>query len=241
MLKTVATWEARRLYRMTGRSLIALVAFPCLFFVPWQRLGLFENSFQAALLLTSIYAFMASSNIASESGEFSRTAFWLFQKGASLAEYQLARYAILCAYGFGFLVLGAGAASLAMMAYHSFQLRYAAVLTLVSILLYLVTSALYFVMGAAMLRRKSEFLVLLVLVAATQGLLLSRASAHARSAAHALLPPIEDIYSAPSALINGDWLTGLREMLHLSLFVAACLAVAYVLHEHWKPDRARVE
>lgn len=237
MIATVARWELQRMrYESPGTSgLLALVVFPLLTLVPWERLGLFSSAFQAALTLGWIYAVVLASSFSADAGAFDSGVDWLFQKGVSLPDYALARWILAVASGVAFNLAGLLFAAAGVAYYDDLQLRQIIVYIGSAVLIFVVAAAVYFVLGALRLKRKTEILLLYFLVALTQSLLFREAPPLARRALHTLLPPVMDAAAAPSALLNMEWRQFIAGSLHTLLFVAGCLALSCVMHRRWRP------
>lgn len=237
MIATVARWELQRMrYESPGPSgLLALVVFPLLCVVPWERLGLFSSAFQAVLTLGWVYAVVLASSLSADAGELNRGLNWLHQKGVSLPDYALARWILAVASGVAFNLAGLLFAAAGVAYYDDLQLRQVIVYIGSAVLIFVVATAVYFVLGALRLKRKSELLLLYFLLALTQSLWFRDAPQLARRALHVLLPPVMDAATAPSALLDMEWRQFTAGSLHTLLFVAGCLALSFVLHRRWRP------
>ena len=237
MLKTTLRWELLRIRHAApgAAGLLALLFFPLLFLLPWQRTGLFPGSFEADLLLTSLYVFMLAGNLGSDSGTFDKTAMWLFQKGVDLADYGIARLVVLTGIGACFVLFAMGFAALGMGVYRDFHMRALLVCAGVAAMLFIILLALYFVLGALGANRKSEIILLLVIMAFAQDILLRSWTGAVRRAAHAALPPFQDAFGVNSAIANADWAAAFAALLHSFIYLCACMGLASLLQRRWRP------
>jgi hypothetical protein len=242
MLTTTACWESKRIRRQAPGlpGLLALLFFPLLFITPFERLGWFQTSFEPVLLLGWAYAFVIAANLGADTGELSDGAFWLFQKGVSIADHALARWLVACAWGLGFIALGALTGTLALVLYSDLELPRVVVYLASTALVFLIAQALYFLTVALKLQRKSETLLLLMVLALAQGILFRGLPAAVRRLLHFVLPPIQDAAATPSALVNAEWIVAIGHVLHIVLFAFACMAVAFALHRRWRPTMGRM-
>src|SRR5688500_2347312 len=96
MLKTIAQWERARLFRHSpgARGLVLLSCLPLLHLLPWRGTEFFESTFQASVMLSSLFALIATCVIGRDAGAPRRSLFWLFQKGVPPLDYALGAFLV---------------------------------------------------------------------------------------------------------------------------------------------------
>jgi hypothetical protein len=242
MMRVIAAWEYRRLARQSPGlpGLIALALFPLAHLLPWQRIAFFDNPVQAAVNISSLYAILIASVICGDSGQLRRSMYWLFQKGLRPHEYSLRANLVSVGFGAAFIaVSGVFVAGGSLL--HEFGLKAALVSVTVSFLLFSILSALLFVLGSLGVQRRTELMMLLILLPILSDVLLVRTPRIARRIAHVLLPPITDAYRGTTALFNGSWHNALGYMLHILIFLTVCLLLAFAAQRRRLPVPAKLK
>ena len=237
MLTTAARWESRRIRWQApgGGGLLALLLLPLLFLTPWERIGWFSTSLEGIILLGWGYAFMVASNLGADTGEPSNGAFWLFQKGISIADYALASWIAASVWGAGFIVFGALIGSIALALYSELHVVDVGVLLGSGLLLFALLQVLYFLLGAIRLKRKTEVLLVLALLSVTQDIVFRWLPAVLQRVIQLGLPPLQVVKAVPAAVVNAQWLLAIADCLHLVIYLCACMAMAFALHRRWRP------
>lgn len=241
MLAIAARWESKRIrWHSPGKSaLLATLLVPLLFVMPWERIGLFPTSFEGVLLVSWVYAFMVAATFGADTGEPSNGAFWLFQKGISISDYALARWIVAGAWGIGFIVFGALVGSLGLVLYSELHVIDVGVLLGSSLLLFALLQALYFLLGAIRLKRKTEVLLVLTLLSFTQEIVFRRLPPVLQRVIELALPPLQVMRTVPTAVVHGEWQLAIVDTLHVLIYMSVCMAIAFALHRRWRPDTAR--
>ena len=239
MLNAIARWEAARLVRSSPgtRSLCLLLCLTLLHLLPWRSTEFFENPFQAAVMLSSLFALVVTCAIGRDAGAVRRGSFWLYQKGVPQLDYALNAFLFTFAVILAFIAAGIAMLSLGLMLNDEAIARTVAVVAVVSVLTALVVHALVFLLASLGVARTTEAALLFVFLALTADPVLLRASTALRRAAHWLLPPVSDAFQATSALFSRDWHAALGHSTHVLAFLLSALAAACMLQARLRPSR----
>jgi hypothetical protein len=241
MMRVVAAWECHRLTRHSPGvpSLVALALFPLVHLLPWARIAFFDNPVQAAVNISSLYAIVVASMIGGDAGQLRRSMFWLFQKGLPPHEYSLRAFLVSLAFGAAFIVISGVLAGIASLIYQ-FGLKAAFVSVTSALLLFSIFSTLLLLLGALGAHRRTELMMLLIFLPILSDVFLVRTPPLARKIAHLALPPITDAYRATTALFNASWHNAFGHLLHILLFLAVCLLLAFAVQRKRAPEPAKL-
>ena len=241
MMRVIAAWEFNRLTRHSPgvASLIALATFPLVHLLPWERIAFFDNPVQAAVNISSLYAIVVASMIGGDAGQLRRSMFWLFQKGVPPHEYSLRAFLVSLAFGAAFIAVSGIFAGIASVTYQ-FGLKAAFISVTSALLLFSIFSTLLLLLGSLGAHRRTELMLLLIFLPILSDVFLVRTPPLARRIAHLALPPVTDAYRATTALFNASWHNALGHVLHILLFLAVCLLLAFVVQRTRVPVPAKL-
>jgi hypothetical protein len=241
MMRDIAAWEFHRLTRHSPGvpSLIALALFPLVHLLPWERIAFFDNPVQAAVNVSSLYAIVVASMIGGDAGQLRRSMFWLFQKGLSPQEYSLRAFLVSLAFGATFIAMSGIFAAIASLTYQ-FGLKAAFVSVTSALLLFSIFSTVLLLLGSLGAQRRTELMMLLIFLPIMSDVFLVRTPPLARKIGHLALPPVTDAYRATSALFNAVWHNALGHLLHILIFLAVCLLLAFVVQRKRVPVPAKL-
>ena len=242
MMRVIATWEYRRLTRQSPGmpSLIALALFPLVHLLPWQRIAFFDNPVQAAVNISTLYAIVVASMICGDAGQLRRSMFWLFQKGFRPHEYSLRAYLVSLGFGAVFLAVSGVLVGIAALLYQ-FGLEAAFVSMTAAFFVFSILSTLLLLLGSLGVQRRTELMMLMIFLPLISDVLLVRTPPIARRIAHMALPPITDAYRGTTALFNASWHSAFGYLLHILIFVAVCLVLAFAAQRRRLPVPAKLK
>jgi hypothetical protein len=242
MPKTIAKWESARILRHSPgtRGLAFVLCLPLLHLLPWGGTDFFESSFQAAVMLSSLFALVVACTVGRDAGSPRRSAFWLYQKGVQPIDYALGAFLVTLGLVMLLILAGSLVLTLGLVLRGEAVWRTVAAVLVVSVLLSMVVHVIVFAIASLGVSRTTETALALVFLAVFVDPVLLRAPAWLRRAAHWLLPPVSDAFHATSALFTSDWHTALGHLTHVLLFLAIGLAVAAGLQARLVPAPARL-
>lgn len=242
-MKVITRWEAARIagHSPGTKALLFALALPLLHLLPWRASQFFESPFQAAVMLSALYAVIVVCLLGRDAGAPRRSAFWLYQKGVAPLDYAVGAFLVALAGIVAMLAINLALLAAGLSIHGEAVVRTVAVVTLVSLLFALILHVLLFLIASLDPRRTSEAALFLVFLALTTDPLLLRAPASLRRVAHLLLPPVADAFQGTSALFNREWHRALGYLVHILAFVAVCFVLASMRQSRLRPapDRLR--
>lgn len=232
-------WHVARWTRaVPGRAgLIALAAVPVLFFAPYEWTGLFRTWADVGSAVLVVGIVLASLGVARELSTPDPTAFWLHQRGLSLADWAVARW--VADIGLMLLVALWWTAWYALAAHgHGLPLSPLGAAAIAGWLtgMFIVISALLLVLGAIGRGRPVDAALLILIVTALLPALEAFAAGPLVRGLGIVAPPLHALAELRGAVLLG---TGGRHavlpLLHTVTWLLAAVAIAVVLLGRRRP------
>ena len=228
----LAAWRQRA--AADGRLVLIAIA-PLSLFLPLDHGGFFQSWLQGAVIIGWLYALFAAATLAADAGALELHALWLFQKGISLTDYTLARL-LLASLG---LIIAAGYAAgwfaIAAMLRDQFTISVLVTWSLTVSLVALISAAVLFLVASFDLRRGTDFLLVVTLLAMLRDLVFSGLPSVLRSALFLVLPPLHSALVFVQTLTSGDLENAASSATRLLSYMIACIAIAALRHGRWRP------
>lgn len=237
LTRIVWRWELQEWrYRAAADARLVMIAIaPLSLFLPLDYGGFFQNWLQGAVIVGWLYALFAAATLAAGAGALELHVLWLFQKGISLTDYTLARF-LLASLAL-VIVTGYGAAVFAIAALLNEQFTLSVLVTwiLTVNLVALLAAAVLFLVSSFDLRRGTDFLLIVTLLAMLRDVIFSGLPAPLRSAVFLILPPLHSALVFVQTLTAGDLANATSAGARVLSYMIVCIGIATVRHRRWRP------
>jgi hypothetical protein len=225
LVAVLARWQSRRWLRVSPgrRGLSVLAGLPTAYALPLERV--FSTWWTGSVAVTWLGAFAMAATLGRDSGRPSASLLWTYQKGIPRADYVATVWLLDASLGLGLLLWWAAVWVLVGVWRGEAAVAPAALLFALGALTFLIAHAFLLVPAAAGSSRGVDLLVLLGLVSLLEPLLARLLSPAGRALLHVAVPPFQDALQVTRGLADGVPLEYGAEWLHVTVFLAAGVAV----------------